>query len=343
MAVSRVKRKFPLAIALAFLAGSTAVLSWSGFIPVRWVESGYSRRIFPTVSHIAGYFADAVPFSWLDLWILSAVCALIWSLCHRNWRLPLGLASAGYLIFFWGWGLNYHRAPIEKRLGFENLPGPTELEKSQFGAGTTMAVDRLWPIADKQRINLENHKAIALKASDRVRRVIAHIDGTDWRAASHIKHSHLADWWFRAAGIDGVFNPLGHEPILAGGIPDFELPFLMAHELAHVYGIADEGDANFVAFLATVESDDPGFQYSALFEMWLHLGKYSLALGPGPKLDFQTFQARVLAHEIPQVTRLQSAILDSHLKANGVAEGVKSYSKFVALAIATRNRWADFR
>jgi len=46
--------------------------------------------------------------------------------------------------------------------------------------------------------------------------------------------------------------------------------------------------------------------------------------------------------EIPQISRLQSAILDSHLKANGIQEGVQSYSKFVAVAIATRDRWDSY-
>lgn len=181
------------------------------------------------------------------------------------------------------------------------------------------------------------------EASARVRKVIAQIDGTDWEAATRIKHSYPADLWFHAAGIDGVFNPLAHEPILVGGIPTFRLPFLMTHELAHVHGTADEGDANFVAFLATVGSDDPRFQYSAAFEMWLHLGGTADALDPGPRRDLQTFWDRIQAQEVPQVSRLQLALLDSHLKANGVHDGVKSYSKFVALAIATRSRWGDFR
>jgi hypothetical protein len=343
MVISGVKRKFPASIILALFAGLTALLSWSGFIPAHWVEAVYARHLFPTISHIAGYFADAVPFSWLDLWILISAYVLVSSVRRRNWRLPLALASAGYLIFFWGWGLNYHRSPLEARLGFKGLPSPTQDEQRRFTLDTANTMNELWPVVTQNAPGIEKPSAIARRASDRVRYVLDRIDGTNWSAATRVKDSYLADWWFRIAGIEGVFNPFGHEPVVVGGVADFELPFLMAHELAHVHGIADEGDANFVAYLACAESSDPEFQYSAAFEMWLHLNGPVQLLDAGPRRDLQTYLSQLLSQQLPQAASIQTTILDSHLKANGIHEGIASYSRFVALAIATRNRWPDFQ
>jgi len=343
MVISRVKRKFPVAIGLAGIAVVTAVSSWAMLFPPRLVESIYSRRLFPTVSHIAGRFADSIPFSWADVWILAGVFTVVFSVRQKNWRLPLGLVSAAYLIFFWGWGLNYHRSPMEVRMGLKAVPEPSKQEFSQFLSATTLAVNRLWTEVAEQQTRQRNSTSIEPEASSRVREVVAQIDGTDWGAATRIKHSYPADLWFHAAGIDGVFNPFGHEPILVSGIPGFRLPFVMTHELAHVHGIAGEGDANFVAFLASLGSSDPGFQYSAASEMWLHLGGAAAELDPGPRRDLQSYLDLIRSQEIPQLSRIQSAILDSHLKANGIQEGVKSYSKFVALAIATRDRWGNFQ
>jgi len=342
MAISGVKRKFPVAVTLAALALLTALTSWAMIFPASWVESIYSRRVFPTISHIAGWFADSVPFSWITVWILLGMFTIVFSLLRKNWRLPLGVVSGAYLIFFWGWGLNYHRSPIETRLGLDGVPKPSPEEFRQFLDAATLAVNRQWRHVADQKDSLDS-AGMEREASIRVRQVVAQIDGTDWEAASRIKHSYPADLWFHAAGIDGVFNPIGHEPILVTGIPAFHLPFVMAHELAHVHGIADEGDANFVAFLATLGSDYPQFQYSAVFEMWLHLGGSEKDLDPGPKRDLQALRERYLAQQIPQVSRIQSALLDTHLKANGVHDGLQSYSKFVALAIATRNRWGNFQ
>lgn len=343
MVISGVKRKFPVAICLASLAIATALTSWAMLFPPSLVENAYSRRVFPSISHIAGWFADSIPFSWTDVWILLGVFTVVFSLRRKNWRLPLGLASAVYLIFFWGWGLNYHRSPIETRMGLKGVPEPSKQEFSQFLAATTLAVNRLWKEVAERQTGRQNSASMEHEASSRVRQVVAQIDGTDWEAATHIKHSYPADLWFHAAGIDGVFNPIGHEPILVSGIPSFRLPFVMTHELAHVHGIAGEGDANFVAFLASLGSDDPRFQYSAAFEMWLNLGGSANDLEAGPRRDLQSYLDFIRTREIPQVRRIQSVILDSHLKANGIHEGVQSYSKFVALAIATRERWGNFQ
>ena len=338
MVISRVKRKFPVAIPLLILAVLTALLSFVGVIPSEWVETEYARSFFPPVSHMASFFADAVPFSWLDFWIVAAISVLVYSVWRRNWRLPLGVISLAYLVFFWGWGLNYHRTPLEARLGLKGAMYYSPEEVDQFTRDTAASLNRLWP-----SVIATTPDKVAQRAAARVRRVTRQIDGKGgWVAASRIKHSYLADWWFRMAGIDGVFNPFGHEPILVGGVPSFELPFLTAHELAHVQGIADEGDANFIAFLATVASNDPGFQYSGAFEMWVHLHGPVRLLDPGPRQDLQAFYERLRSQEVPQATRLQSAILDSHLRANGVREGLASYSRFVTLAIATRSRWNEF-
>ena len=46
----------------------------------------------------------------------------------------------------------------------------------------------------------------------------------------------------------------------------FERPFVVAHEWSHLAGVADEGDANFLAWLACVQAPPPA-QYSG----WLFL------------------------------------------------------------------------
>lgn len=341
MAISRVKQKFPFTIALVLAALLTAALSWENVLPASWVERGYSLPLFPTISHIAGFLADAVPFSWLDLEIVLSVLVVVVCIRRRNWRFPLAMIAAAYLIFFWGWGLNYHRLPLEARLGFDGMPSPNPEELTPLIMDTASELNRLWPIVQQEgQFQAEDVERLA---TVRVRRVIHLIDGGDWGAASRIKHSYLMDWWFRSGGVDGMFNPWAHEPILSGGIPTFEDPFVIAHELAHVHGIADEGEANFVAFLATIESDDPRFQYSGMFELWFHLPGSARLLEPGPLQDWTADLQRTSKQQIPQVTRIQSALIDKQLKANGVKTGIRSYSKIVALAIATRDRWKDFR
>src|SRR3954452_21384622 len=103
MVNSGVKRKLPI-ILLTAATLFTAFLSWSGWLPADLVERIYAHHAYPMLSHIAKFFADSVGFSWLDVWIIAVLAALLISLLRRNWQFPLGLICVGYLIFFWGWG-----------------------------------------------------------------------------------------------------------------------------------------------------------------------------------------------------------------------------------------------
>jgi len=335
-----VKKKLPLYTVILGLAVATFVASWARIFPSRLVESAYSRAIFPTISHILGVVSDAVPFSLLDVSIMVLVAILIYSVWRRRWKFLVGTVSFLYLCFFWGWGLNYHRPAVERRLGLE-AAALSDADLDRFAETAAGEINRLWAAASKAP--LERAMAADL-AAKRVERVVLKIDGTDWRAASHVKRSVIADPWFRIAGVDGMFNPFGHEPLVIGGALPFELPFLMAHEIAHVRGVANEGEANLVALLATLASDDPRFRYSGWLYLWGYLKHPPQAkLDTGPQADLAAVRNRIQSNEIPLVNDLQTAILDAHLKANAVPAGIRSYSEFVALAVASQKRWAEFR
>jgi hypothetical protein len=340
MVIETVKKKFPLSAVLLALAAATFLASWARLFPSRLVESVYSRSIFPTISHMFGIVADAVPFSWLDVWILAGIVLLIYGLRKRRWMLLAGAASFFYLWFFWTWGLNYHRPLVADRLHLE-ANSLTDPELKRFAETAAAAINRLWLPASQDPLARTD---IAGMAAKRVQRVVFRIDGTEWQAANRVKRSVLLEWWYKMAAVDGMFNPFGHEPLVIAGPYPFELPFLMAHELAHVRGVANEGEANLVALLATVASDDPRFQYSGWLYLWRYLPRYpEIKLDDGPRADLRASSRRYEANQVAMVNNVQSAILDAHLKANAVPAGLRSYSEFVVSAVASQPRWHDFR
>jgi hypothetical protein len=341
MVIPRVKKKFPRRFTPVLLAVATFLASVAGVFPETVVETTYTQVVFPTISHIVGVAADSVPFSWLDLAIPVGLAVLVYSLRLKRWNLAFGLVSGAYLWFFWTWGINYHRVPLSVRLGLEPA-GITALDADQFAENAVHELNRLSPLV---RQPSSGDREIATAAARRVRAVVSRIDGQDWAAASRVKRSLLGDGWFRIAGVDGAFNPFGHEPLVASGLLTVELPFVMAHELAHVRGVPDEGDANLIALLATIASDDPVFQYSAWLNLWFYLSTPArdALLDAGPREDLQAIYMRNRSQQIPFVRSVQTTVLDLHLKANDVDEGVASYSRFVALAIATRDRWEQYR
>ncbi|PYS00617.1 MAG: hypothetical protein DMG12_17245 [Acidobacteria bacterium] len=326
---------------LPALALLTFILSWAGAFPPGVVETWYARGMFPKISGLAGGFADAVSFAWLDAGIFLGLALLVFLARRRRVRLAANIAAGLYLIFFWSWGLNYHRQPLDSKLPFDGERARPDRVK-QFAERVAGQINRLY--AEKQRQGYDEQK-VQKEAVRRVSRVVAVIDGSEWRASSLVKNSWLVNPWFHAAGVDGLFNPFAHEPIVSNTLLDVERPFVIAHELAHVRGYPAEGDANLIAFFATVLSNDPILQYSGWLNLWLYVRSPELdtLLQPGPRGDLQRVFDRIRGERVRWIGNFQTAILDWYLKANSVPEGVRSYSQVVLLAAGTEPFWDRFR
>jgi hypothetical protein len=335
-----VKFKFTPFRVVPVLSVGTFVASATGIFPEAWVENLYSRSIFPTISHSLALLADKLPFSILDVVLPAGFAVLVFCLWRRQWWMALGVCGLFYLWFFWTWGLNYHRLPLATQLGID-AESVREEDIDRFARQTAERLNQL----HSSKVFQQDSPLMADAAAVRVRLVGTAVDGKDFRFSSRLKQSLLADLWFRRAGIEGMFNPFGHEPLISSGLLPVELPFVIAHELAHVRGIAHEGDANLMAVLATLASDDPAFQYSGWLHLWLHLRNRSrdALLEAGPAADVSAIFARMRSQQIEWATDVQSAVLDLHLKTHDVPEGVRSYSRIVSLAIASQPRWERFR
>jgi hypothetical protein len=320
---------------------ATFLASWFGIFPPTLIERWYARPIFPIISETAEKLADAISFSWLDLVVPIGVILAVWLIRRRRWKLLLNLIATLYLIFFWSWGLNYHRQPLAAKLQMDSdKTKPDALEK--FTLSAAGEINRLYE--EKQRLPYDE-AATREEARRRVRHVIEVIDARDWEAPHRIKTSWIADPWFHAAGIDGMFNPAGQEPIISNSLLDIERPFVISHELAHVRGYPDEGDANVIAALSTLLSNRPDFQYSGWLSLWLYLRNHDrdALLDPGPRADLERIFNRARSEQIQWVNSLQTAILDWFLKANHVEQGVRSYSRVVLITAGTEPYWDRFR
>jgi hypothetical protein len=323
------------------LALLTFISSWAGAYSPRFIERIYARWLFPAISFTAGRVADSVSFAWLDPAILLLIIFLILVIRWRRWAWLWNGAAVLYLVFFWSWGLNYHRQPLSSKLPID--AGQTQAAAlDQFARRVAAEMNRLFAGKQSQRYDEVEMQA---EAAERVRRVVAIIDGTDWSAAQRLKKSVFASPWMRAAGIDGVFNPLAHEPIVATTLLDIERPFVAAHELAHVRGYPDEGDANVIAVYATLMSSDIRFQYSGWMNLWLYVRSRDRdqLLEPGPRADVRQVFERARREEIGWINDFQRRLLDLFLKANDVEQGVRSYSRVVIIAAGTQPSWEHFR
>jgi hypothetical protein len=155
--------------------------------------------------------------------------------------------------------------------------------------------------------------------------------------------------WLRRFGSDGVYIPYFGEGYVAGDLLPHEMPFTLAHEMAHGYGLTDEGGVNLLAFLACRDSSDPVIRYSAASALWVYavgdLAAESAAearaawdgLPAGMKADIRAAQ-RAAARYRGLVERASGRIYERFLRSNQVKEGLRSYSQFVGLVAAWRKK-----
>ena len=157
------------------------------------------------------------------------------------------------------------------------------------------------------------------------------------------KHT-LLDWYFRRAGVDGMTDPFFLETLVARGILPFERAFVVAHEWSHLAGIADEGEANFTAWLACVSGSDANaysgwlFLYGELARAVPASDRAALAtsLGSGARADLRAIRERYLRDVNRRVSDAGWRVYDSYLKANRVQAGTASYDEVVRLVLGLR-------
>ena len=65
--------------------------------------------------------------------------------------------------------------------------------------------------------------------------------------------------------ISGIYPYLLPESVINTKTPTCALPHTVCHELAHQMGFAREDEANFIAYMACLQSDNPIFAYSAYY------------------------------------------------------------------------------
>src|SRR5215831_3753311 len=338
--ISASPRSAPVVCLLA-IALLSFIFSLSAAWPTGFIEKWFARGAFPRISTFFGWIADAAPFAWLDVLLAGAVIYLVVSIRRRHWTRVAVAVAVGYLIFFWSWGINYHREPLQSKIVLDSQ----SMTNPAIDAFRRRAAQHLNSLSSVVQNTPYDEDQIRAAAVQRVGRVVERLDGTSWRAASRIKVSYLANPWFKFAGIDGLFNPLVHEPIINSNVLDIERPFVFAHELAHVRGYPDEGDANFVGLMATLMSDNPRLQYSGWLELWLYMRNRDSdsLLDAGPRQDIQRIFDRLRSERVAWVSDFQAAILDAFLKANSVSQGVASYSRILVLAAGTEKSWDLFR
>ncbi len=147
--------------------------------------------------------------------------------------------------------------------------------------------------------------------------------------------------------ISGVYTFMTGESNINTNYPDFLMPFTMAHEMAHQRGIAREDEANFVAFLVCIGSDDAYIRYSGYANMLNYLmdalgeadiNKYVnllyVYLPTDITREFVAYEQFFTEYRDSVASEVTGTVNNTHLQLQGQKAGTKSYGLVVDLAVA---------
>lgn len=154
--------------------------------------------------------------------------------------------------------------------------------------------------------------------------------------------------------MQGYFFPFSMEANYNDVMYIMNKPDTFCHELAHLRGYIYEDEANFISFLACIQSGDPVFEYSGYLSVLNYLDNdFYRAIGE----DREAYLAQLRISPLVQtdnifvtereweringkalidtetVEQVSDALRDTSLKAFGISDGVLSYSRVVQLLL----------
>jgi len=160
--------------------------------------------------------------------------------------------------------------------------------------------------------------------------------------------------------MQGYYFPFSMEANYNDVMHILNIPSTMCHELAHLRGYIYEDEANFIAYLACVQSDEAFFQYAGYLSVLTYLNndlyyawrdnrdayEEAVAALPPVAVDEQVWIDNIFVTDeeweringkawidTEVVDQAADAFIDTNLKVNGIADGRVSYSRVVRLLL----------
>ena len=327
-----------------------------------WVESIYSIKLYPVLAHIQRLLFGWVSISIGDLiygvligYLLFLLSRFILSIVRKKfdwnnfWKRFLATLKVLlwlFIIFKTLWGLNYERRGITVQLNLKNTTYTVE-ELKDFLCDVTDQLNRT-------RIELGDSNYVYPKERDMFGMADAAYQSVKIQypfltyTNASVKPSILTEM-VSYAGYSGYYNPFTGEAQVNTDLPQFYIPFVTCHEMAHQLGYASESEASFVGYLAAMHSPHPLFRYSALFEVFLIANSELLqrdfwsgilnlrSLNPLVKRDRRIFREFILGRQ-NDVEPIIKNVYDQYLKANRQRSGINSYNELVGWVIDYRRK-----
>ena len=253
-----------------------------------------------------------------------------------------------WVIFVWNFAAGYSGTTLDRRLDLER----TEVSAKELHQTALILSEQLselsdeiiFPNKDGSSVMPYSYKEMNQKLMDAYNKYAETHDFPD-HFYSRVKPVMLSGL-MSYTHITGVYTFFTGEANVNVHFPDYTVPFTAAHELAHQRGVAREDEANMIAFLVCMESDDAYIRYSALLNIYEYVAS---ALYSADKTlyasVYETLSPAVIREELAYarffekygdnaLAKISETTNDIYLQSQGATAGTRSYNLVVDLTVA---------
>ncbi len=319
----------------------------------------FNRYIGSAVRGFLAYLTGWLPFSLGEAMIIflpvAAVAMIIYA-CRRyadSWRsvfvysgMVISVVSLLFSIFVFGFGTGYHGTTVDRKLGLDR----TDVSPEELYLTASILAEHVNDEAANVKYQYNGFSIMPYTYNEMSKKLVEAYDKVceeyDFipRLSSRVKPVMLSEPW-TYTHISGVYSYFTGEANINTNFPDYTIPYTAAHEMAHQRGIAREDEANFIAFLVCIASDDPYIRYSGYLEVYEYVASslYSAdktlysqvytGLRPKVKAEMAAYNEFFEKYRENVVADISGAVNNSYLQLQGTV-GSKSYGLVVDLTVA---------
>ena len=325
------------------------------------VEQYYSNGIYKYISSFLRTIFGWLPFSIGDVLYFIAIILIIRGIIRfykqkpKKWSALFFSITAKlsilYFIFHLFWGLNYYRQPLQESM---------RLKVPKYN------IDDLSFLTEKlliktQEIHYKITKNDTLPVSTNLTKTTIFKNASDsYLPLSkeypqfEYKHSKVKKSLFSLPltlmGFAGYLNPFTNESQVNYKVPKYLLSGIATHEIAHQLGYASESEANFISFLASINSNDLRQSYTGYLTALRYClneiyrtdqelyQEFASRLPIGVKNNIQQSRDFWKTYNNPLEPLFQK-FYDLFLKSHHQKSGIRSYGKMVGLLMAYENEY----
>lgn len=285
-AVEKIRYGVPVFARVLFLIAFAALLIHVAAIAFPSFADFFNIRIAGVVRLVLAKITSVVPFSLSELIVYMLLPVIVFVVCFSVYHMKrdhdrlltrflsgaFAVLSLFYTLFVFTLGTGYHGSALSGKLGLETRELTTDelIEVTEWLIKkVNECVSDVSFIHGSSSVMPYDFKEMNGKLCDAY--ASATKDYSFIMGYSSVIKPVMSSKFLSRAGLLGMYSYYTGESNVNVDYMDYNLVFTCAHEMSHQRGISKEDEANFMAFLVCMHSDDRYINYSGYINMFEYM------------------------------------------------------------------------